>query len=88
MSHTHSGPIVSTFDLLVAELHALQQAKGLAPGHIEASSVMLGEALGIDSLDLATLVVSLEEQTGLHPFEQGFVMFKTVGELVQLFSRD
>jgi len=88
VSHRHNGAIVSIFDLVVAELHALQQAKGLAPGHIEANSVMLGEALGIDSLDLATLVVSLEEHTGLHPFEEGFVMFKTVGELVQLFSRD
>ena len=78
---------MSTFDLVVLELHALQQAKGLETGYIEASSVLLGEALGIDSLDLAILVVSLEEQTGLHPFEQGFVMFKTVGELVQLFSR-
>lgn len=78
---------MSTFDLVVTELHALQEAKGLPAGAIEAGSILLGEELGIDSLDLATLVVSLEEQTGLHPFQDGFVMFKTVGELVALFTR-
>ncbi len=78
---------MSTFNLVVTELHALQEAKGLPAGTIGAGSILLGEELGIDSLDLATLVVSLEEQTGLHPFQDGFVMFKTVGELVALFTR-
>lgn len=78
---------MSTFDLVVTELHALQQAKGMLGGAINASSVLLGEDLGIDSLDLATLIVNLEEKTGLHPFEEGFVMFRTVGDLVALFTQ-
>ena len=42
--------------------------------------------MGIDSLDLAILVITLEDATELKPFENGFVMFETIGELISLFS--
>lgn len=76
----------SVHDFVVQQIHDLQAAKGLPASAVQRDSVLLGEALGIDSLDLATLVVALEEHTGLQPFASGFVLFKTVGELVDLFT--
>lgn len=72
--------------LVFTELHNLRTSKGLPQVTINNESVLLGDELGLDSLDLATLVVTLEELTGLAPFNGGFVMFKTVGELISLFS--
>jgi len=72
--------------LVWGELQALRDSKGLGAIVIKPDSVLLGEELGLDSLDLATLVVTLEERTGRRPFDNGFVMFRTVGELVTLFS--
>jgi len=77
---------MSATELVFAELTDLRAAKGLGDADISRESVLLGEELGLDSLDLATLVVTLEERSGLRPFESGFVMFRTVGELIDLFS--
>lgn len=73
-------------ELVFDELKVLRKAKGLDNDEIHLENVLLGEELGLDSLDLATLVVNLEERSGLRPFESGFVMFRTVGELIELFS--
>jgi len=78
---------MSAEELVRQEIQALRAAKDLGEAEIGPNSILLGEELGLDSLDLASLVVSLEERTGLRPFERGFVMFQTVGELVVLFSR-
>lgn len=78
---------MNALTLVLTELHNLRTSKGLARVNIDQGSVLLGDELGLDSLDLATLVVTLEEHTGLSPFNDGFVMFKTVGELVSLFSK-
>ena len=40
-----------------------------------------------DSLNLALLIVKLEERTGRDPFRLGFENFETVGELVALYQR-
>ncbi len=60
--------------------------KGLPGQDMSAETVLLGSSLGIDSLDLATVVIQLTEATGRDPFEKGFVEFRTVGELADLFS--
>jgi acyl carrier protein len=78
--------MINAEELVWAELQALRESKGLSAIVFKPDSVLLGEALGLDSLDLATLVVTLEERTGRRPFDNGFVMFQTVGELVNLFS--
>jgi acyl carrier protein len=44
-------------------------------------------ALPIDSLDLAALVVELEIATGVEPFRDGLVEFRTVGDLAALFAQ-
>lgn len=60
--------------------------KGLAMAAVDDHSQLLGPELGIDSLDLATVVVQLIEATGKDPFAGGFIEFTTFGELVQLFA--
>ncbi len=77
---------MSVLDLIRSELNTILADKGADSGDIATDTVLLGGPLDIDSLDLATLVVSLEEQTGLTPFANGFVLFHTVGELATLFG--
>ncbi len=40
----------------------------------------------LDSLDLAIVVVKLEEKLGKDPFKKGFVFFTTVEELARLYE--
>jgi acyl carrier protein len=61
--------------------------KGLPQASITASSELLGSEIGIDSLDLATLVRELEEFTGFDPFAEGFIEFQTAGQLAKLYVR-
>jgi len=48
-------------------------------------TVLIESDLGIDSLDLAAIVVELSEVTGKDPFQNGFIEFRTVGELSDLY---
>lgn len=75
--------VVSTIDILVQD--ALKQ-RGLPPQPVTADTLLLDASLGIDSLDLAAIVVQLSEETGKDPFEDGFIDFRTVGELAQLYA--
>jgi acyl carrier protein len=59
---------------------------GKVPAIGEDSSLVDG-SIGIDSLDLAVVVVRLQEKTGKDPFSQGFVGFSTVRQLVDLYAR-
>ena len=77
---------MSSLDLLRDELTAILRDKGATTGAIESDTVLLDGPLDIDSLDLATLVVVMEEKTGLTPFANGFVLFHTAGELAKLFG--
>jgi acyl carrier protein len=47
---------------------------------------LLDSELGLDSLDLATIVVELQERTGFDPFADEFIEFRTIGELIALFK--
>lgn len=59
---------------------------GKAP-KIESGTELLGGGVGMDSLDLAVLVRELEEATGHDPFAEGFIDFRTAGELAKLYVR-
>lgn len=48
------------------------------------SDALTGE-LGLDSLDLAVLVVSLEKELGVDPFRDGSATARTLGELVKVY---
>jgi acyl carrier protein len=60
--------------------------KGGSAAPLDAATELLGGGVGIDSLDLAMLVRELEEVTGFDPFHQGFVEFRTAGELARLYT--
>jgi len=72
-------------DIVIAELQQILAGKGIDSCAVAPDSRLLDD-LPIDSLDLATLIVTLEEQTGREPFKAGFRMFTTVGELAALFA--
>lgn len=55
--------------------------------HITVDTKLLGGGLPLDSLDLAGLVVELENATGIDPFRKGFVNFRTAGELARLYCQ-
>jgi acyl carrier protein len=61
--------------------------KGQKPVAIQANTELLGGGVGIDSLDLAMLVRELEEAFGFDPFQDGFIEFRTAGELAKLYVR-
>jgi acyl carrier protein len=63
------------------------KSKGASVPCITADTVLLGGGLPLDSLDLAGLVVELENATGIDPFREGFVNFRTAGELARLYGQ-
>lgn len=77
---------MTAFSLIQTELTQILTDKGAPIGDIGADTLLLSGPLDIDSLDLATLVVVLEEKTGKQPFRDGFVLFHTVGDLAALFG--
>jgi acyl carrier protein len=42
--------------------------------------------LGLDSLDLATIVARLDAELGIDPFASGSHAFRTVGEFIALYE--
>jgi acyl carrier protein len=63
------------------------QNKGMPEAKIDSGTELLGGSVGIDSLDLAMLVRELEEVAGHDPFANGFIEFRTAGELAKLYAR-
>ena len=63
------------------------ESKGLPRRPVGERTDMLSGDLGIDSLDLASVVLQVEGETGRDPFAEGFVNFKTVGDLARLFAK-
>jgi len=61
--------------------------KGLKGASIEPDTELLGGSIAIDSLDLAMLVRELEDVVGHDAFAEGFVEFRTVGELARLYAK-
>jgi acyl carrier protein len=75
------------FKIIVEIISQTLDDKGLDVPAITESTPVLGDVLGIDSLDLATLVTELEKKIGFDPFAKGFIEFRTVGELTKLYVR-
>jgi hypothetical protein len=73
-------------DFMCERMRSLAQDKGCAPGPIGANTVLLGGDIALGSLDLAAIVVELQELTGTDPFQGGFIEFRTAGELATLFA--
>lgn len=78
-----SAEIASTIQ---ETLNRLLADKGAPSVTLSPETALLDGAVPIDSLDLAQLVLELQEKTGRDPFAAGFIEFRTVGELTKLFS--
>jgi hypothetical protein len=74
-----------TIASIASILNRVIQDKGEEPRKIREDTRILGGELPVDSLDLAAVVVQLEEMTGGDPFKDGFIEFQTVGELASLY---
>lgn len=72
--------------MIAEELGRIAADKGETLPALEPATVFLDGGLPIDSLDLATLLVVLEQRTGLDPFRAGFRQFNTVEELAALYA--
>lgn len=61
--------------------------KGESVPAMSSDTELLGGAVAIDSLDLAVMVSELEGVMGHDPFAQGFVDFRTIGDLATLYAK-
>ncbi|MDG3443005.1 acyl carrier protein [Nitrospirillum amazonense] len=72
--------------LIHSEVLKILADKGEAwTGSFGPETRFLDGGLPFDSLDLATLLVALEQLTGMDPFRAGFRQFTTAGELAALY---
>lgn len=80
-----------TEDQILAELGKavgqIMSDKGLDAPTVTADTELLGGDLAIDSLDLAMLVREMEERVGFDPFQDGFIDFRTAGEMAKLYVK-
>jgi len=75
------------YELICNRLQEAGRAKGAPTVPINSETAILGGQLAVDSLDLAGIVVELESLTGKDPFAGGFINFRTVGELTDLYAK-
>ena len=73
-----------TIVMITQELQTLLDQKDISSVELSPETIILDT--GLDSLDLATLIVLLEEKTGKDPFRSGCKNFTTLGELTTLYA--
>ncbi len=73
-------------EAIVEYINRVRAQKGLEVMSASKDTELIGEKSGLDSLDLAVLVTELEQKTGKDPFKDGFIMFRTIGELTVLYE--
>ncbi len=71
--------------LIVELVQRILAERGQQTEAITSQTPLWGGELDIDSLDLAAVVVELETRLGKDPFAEGFLEFRTVGELAALY---
>lgn len=75
------------FAQLETIIRDLAKSKGASAPKLTESTLLLGDTLPIDSLDLASIVVQMEEATGYDPFSEGFIEFRTASDLARLYAK-
>ena len=79
MSDTIRATIVQT-------INKIRVDSGREPVTPDDQETLTG-GMGLDSLDLAVLVVSLEKELGVDPFRDGTASARTLGELVSVYKQ-
>lgn len=78
----------ATLDRVMVQIRAVYDNKGVEPPALSTSSV-LGPEIGLESLDLAEIVVRLENEFGFDPFAEGVPEgVRTIGDLANLYVHD
>ena len=75
-----------TLTAIQTSLDQILDAKGAERIAVEPNMAVLDGPASIDSLDLAQIVLDLQTATGRDPFAEGFIEFRTFGDLVDLFA--
>lgn len=78
--------MTGTLETIASVVARILSEKGAPATDLKPGTVFLGDDLPFDSLDLATLLVELEEKTGKDPFRAGYRAFRTAGELAALYD--
>lgn len=78
--------MTTALETIIRETKAVLEQKGHIDQEVTENTEFLGGDIDIDSLDLATLVVKLEEVFNKDPFREGFKEFRSVGELAKLYE--
>ena len=76
--------VVAHIERIVGDI---AESKQMPRPKVAESTRLLGGGLPVDSLDLASILLQLETITGRDPFREGFINFRTVGELARLYTR-
>jgi acyl carrier protein len=76
----------TVLQIIQSNIDDIRASQGLSSTDIVPETILLDGALDVDSLDLAGLVIALEEATNRDPFGGGFIDFRTAGELADLFA--
>lgn len=71
--------------MIIKTIQEVMEENGRSLSAVLPSTKILAET-SLDSLDLAIVIVKLEEKTNKDPFKQGFIPFSTVEELAKLYE--
>ena len=70
--------------VIVSAINKVRADSGRSPLEPDDGDALTGE-IGFDSLDLAVLVVTLEQELNVDPFRDGTQTARTLGELVTVY---
>jgi acyl carrier protein len=80
--------VSQTRTLVIDAIARIQRERGLAAASLSDDDVLGEGGLGLDSLDMATIVAQLDTALHKDPFAAGVPRFRTVGEFVRLYESD
>ena len=73
-------------ETILEVLAQVRTDKGLPPRTISDDDLIGEEGLGLDSLDMATLIAALDVRLNFDPFAHGTPRLQTLGDLIRLFD--
>jgi acyl carrier protein len=74
-------------DVVSSTIQQVLTSSGRA-GHAPKDEDRLFDSIGLDSLDLAQVVVALEQQLGVDPFRKSGTAIRTFGDLVRAYQSE
>ena len=75
-------------EIVLEAIGRVRADKGCPDVRVSAGDALGEEGLGLDSLDMATIVAELDLALHKDPFANGMPRFRTVGDLIALYAVD